>query len=730
MKIVSLWLLLICFEESYSQQNQHWFAFKPGTNKTTSVINMSQWLDKPAGKHGFLQYEGKDFVFEDGTKTKFWGVNIASNSPFVKEDEAIRWTNFMAGYGINAVRFHKFTWEATDGIHSTQLTNAKWKNFDFFCNELRNAGIYYSWSHIYGHRLLPADSARVLAYREIADTKFPWSHLNGSTAGIVNFAEDLQALNIELTVNMLNHINPLTGLRYADDPALNFIELQNEDNIFWSAIEETLKQTPTYKKLLCRQFSDWLRKKYGTQENLIAAWKQQGLPAGETLEQNNIYPKPNHGYFSYETEQAQKNGIPLPMHVADRVTFLYEAQLHFYQRFVAAIRATGYKGVIVGSCWQAGSGIAHFYNLFADYNAGAIDRHNYSGGGTGHQLTTGNVDNEAMVAMPGSGLLSTGFQQVADRPFQISEWMALIPNQWTAESSPIIAAYGMGLQGWDASYAFAMDYDHFTPTIQSHGVYNVTSPTQLALYPALASMIYNNDIKESETILNRNIDTNDLKQGRVNITDKTTQHADVKRFNAQVPAQLLAVGKTTLSFNDPASEKRMDNYERFIDTVGKVITSVTGQLVWNYSGKGCFSINAPGTKGIVGFMDSGIYQLGEISLQTTNDFAVILLTSLQQETPLATAKKILLTVMARAENTGMQYNEAHTELLKLGTAPILLEPVEVTLNIKRKKGKSPTVYVLDHSGNRTGETIAVTKNSVYIDSKKYKTMYYEIEFEK
>jgi hypothetical protein len=327
-------------------------------------------------------------------------------------------------------------------------------------------------------------------------------------------------------------------------------------------------------------------------------------------------------------------------------------------------------------------------------------------------------------------LLSTGFQQVADRPFQISEWMALIPNQWTAESSPIIAAYGMGLQGWDASYAFAMDYDHFTPTIQSHGVYNVTSPTQLALYPALASMIYNNDIKEGETILNRNIDTNDFKRGIVNITDKTTQQADVKRFDAEVPSQLLAVGKTTLSFNNPASEKRLDNYHRFIDTIGKIITSVTGQLIWNYSGKGYFTINAPGTKGIVGFMDSSVYQLGEISLQTTNDFAVILLTSLQQKTPLTTAKKILLTVMARAENTGMQYNDTHSKILQLGTAPILLEPVAVTLNIKRKKGNPPTVYVLDHSGNRTGETIAVTKNTVYIDSKIYKTMYYEIEFKK
>ncbi len=727
MKFRWLLLLFILAKLGHAQQNQHWFAFKPGTNETTSAINLSQRLDKPAGKHGFLQNRGKDFVFEDGTHIKFWGVNIASENPFVAPEKSRNWTNFMAGYGINAVRFHKFTWEATDGIHSTQLTNAKWKNFDFFCNELRNAGIYYSWSHIYGHRLLPADSSRVLAYREIADTKFPWSHLNGSTAGIVNFAEDLQALNIELTVNMLNHVNPLTGLRYADDPALNFIELQNEDNIFWSAIEETLKQTPTYKKLLCRQFSEWLRKKYGTQEKLLTAWKQQGLPAGETLEQSNIYPKPNHGYFSYETAQAQKNGIPLPMHVADRATFLYETQLHFYQRFAAAIRATGYKGVIVGSCWQAGSGIAHFYNLFADYSTGAIDRHNYSGGGTGHQLTTGNVDNEAMVSMPGSGLLSTGFQQVANRPFQISEWMALIPNQWTAESSPIIAAYGMGLQGWDASYAFAMDYDHFTPTIQSHGVYNVTSPTQLALYPALAAMIYQRDIKEGATIVNRDVNIKDLQKGKLALTEKVVQQYDIKTFESQVPELALAIGKVTLSFNKPMATKDT-GWGKHLDTLKKIIHSNTGQLSWNYDGKGCFTINSPGTKGLVGFPANTPYQLNEVELQTNNEFAVVLITNLDKHRDFGNCKRVLVTVMARARNTGMEWNEDATQLLNVGTAPVLIEPVQVTIHIKRKTNQHPVVYVLDHSGNRTLEKVPVRNGKVFLDGNMYKTIYYEIVY--
>jgi len=250
-----------------AQDLKNWFVFNPENEPTEAITDMADWLDKPAGKHGFVQMKGDKLIYEDGTPIKFWGTNLCSNQPFMKPEEAVKWGNFLSRFGFNGVRFHKFTWDATDGIHSTVITNEKWKNFDFLCNELRNKGIYYGWSHIYGHRVRQADSARMLAYSELAATRFPWSHLNGTTSAMVNFAEDLQAINIELTVNMLNHINPHTGLKYANDPALSFIEFQNEDNIFWSAIERTLEQTPTYRDMLCRKFSQCLKTKYGTDQH-------------------------------------------------------------------------------------------------------------------------------------------------------------------------------------------------------------------------------------------------------------------------------------------------------------------------------------------------------------------------------------------------------------------------------------------------------------------------------
>lgn len=720
-----IYLLLLLPAPSIAQNIEKWFPFQPQEYFQSKTLDMGDWLDKPAGKHGFLQMKGKDFQFEDGTPVKFWGVNICSNSPFSPEEKVNEWVKLMTKYGINGVRFHKFTWEATDGVHSTKITDEKWRRFDYFNHTLREAGIYYSWSHIYGHRLRPADSSRVLAYEEIRDTKFPWSHLNGTTASLVNFAEDLQELNIELTVSMLNHVNPHTGLRYADDPALTFIELQNEDNIFWGAIEQTLKQTPTYRKLLCEKFSKWLHKKYGSAEELRRAWNNQGLSAGESLDDLTIYPKPNHGYFSSEYEQALKEDRAVPPHVADRAAFLFEEQNNFYAKFVEAIRKTGYKGVIVGSCWQAGSGITHFYNLYADYNAGAIDRHNYFGGGTGHSLKPGKVNNESMLSRPGSGLLSTGLQMVEDRPFQISEWMSLIPNEWVAESAPLIAIYGMGLQGWDASYAFAMDYTHFTSTIQSgHGVYNVTSPLQLALYPALAAMVYREDVKEGKPFANRNVNIADLKKGQLKFIEKTSQQYDVKSFESAVPIEALAVGPVSVSFNKPELQMKGD-IAPFVDKEKTIVVSNTGQLKWHYGEKNYVVVNSAGTQGVIGFAKGETFELDDVTITPDTDFSVILFTSLDRQKGIQSSKQVLVTTISRARNTGMEYNAEMTELLETGDAPILLEPV--TLKVQLKGNAKASIHILDHTGNKTGKVVQSRKGVFTLDGEQTKAIYYLIE---
>jgi len=713
----------------YGENNiNDWFAFNGHDDFTPSVIDMSDWLDAPSGKHGFVQIHNDSFVFEDGTPVKFWGVNICSGLPYVEHDKAGQWVSYLAKYGINAVRFHKFTSSALTGDVSTRLDSSMLDRFDYFQAKLREKGIYYGWSHIYGHKPKSGDRHRLLNYDEIANFKVPWAHLNGATSGLVNFAGDLQDLNIELTVNMLNHRNPYTGLRYADDPALNFIELQNEDNIFWSAIEKTLEQTPTYRALLNKKFSTWLRNKYGTHERLRQAWGADAFEAGEHLDKNNIYPKPNHGLFDWEYEQAQKEARPIRQVFLDRAEFLYDEQIKFYNRFVEAIRETGYKGPIVGSCWQAGSGITHFYNLYADYLTGFIDRHNYFGGGTGHQLKPGPVNNTPMLSEPGSGLLSTGMQNVVNRPFAFSEWMSLVPNEWTAEAAPIIAVYGMGLQGWDASYAFASNTPGITTTVQAHnhGVYNADSPLHIAFYPTLARMIYREDVKQGEIVACRYVSIARLKKGDIGFRESVEQDYDVKSFTGDVPAEALAAGRVLIGFTEKPDQQLLTDYNILWDKENKIIRSTTKQLSWNYNHNGYFTVNTPGTKGLVGFLDGKVLDLGCIQMTVFTPFAVVLVTSLDKKQPIETAKSLLVTTVARARNTGMIYNENNSRLLDVGESPVLMEPVKVDLKIDRTG--NPLVYVLDSTGKRTGEKIKTSGDMIKLDGAQYKTIYYEITY--
>ncbi len=733
-KIAFFLTLLFCLQQTEfvrAQENtSSWFPLVNSSDRHTdpSVIGMADWLDKPAGKHGFVQMKDAGFEFEDGTPIKFWGVNISSERIFSEAKVADQYVSYLSKYGVNSVRFHKFTWHAAKGDSSTVIREDLFEKMDYFLAKLKKNGIYYGWSHIYGHKLAPADKDRVLAYEEIADTKFPWSHLNGTTASLVNFAPDLQDLNIELTVNMLNHINPKTGLKYAEDPALTFIELQNEDNIYWGAMEETLRQTPSYRKLLCRQFSDWLSKKYQSTEALRDAWGDDNLGEKESIEEGNVYPVPNHAKFDGVYFEAKNTGKDLPQHYLDKAEFLFTKQLEFYNRFVDAIRNTGYKGTIVGSCWQAGSGLTHFYNLYADYVTGVIDRHNYFGGGIGgHRMQAGKYNPESMLTKPGSGLLGTGFQQVSDRPFAFSEWMSLVPNEYTIEASPLVAVYGMGLQGWDASYAFSSDHPYLTQTIQSPegSVYNPDVPSQIGLYPALARMIYRGDVKESPVVHSRNVSLEQLKSGGLGFSEQIIQDHDVKSFKSDLPLAALAYGRVVVDFTEkPEATLPFDRK----NIEGNKIVSQTGELTWDTAEKGFFMVNTSATVGLVGFPEQGsTYHYDILDLATQNAFSVIFLTSMDRKLGIEDSKSVLITTFARSQNTDMRYDHAKNEVIDIGKSPLLLEPVELRLDFRSKRNAK--IYVLDHNGIRTGETVEMNQGQLTLSGKLHRTFYYELVWE-
>jgi hypothetical protein len=319
-------------------------------------------------------------------------------------------------------------------------------------------------------------------------------------------------------------------------------------------------------------------------------------------------------------------------------------------------------------------------------------------------------------------------QAVADRPFALSEWMAMLPNEYTAESAPLLAVYGMGLQGWDASYVYASNQAGITPTVEAprHGVYNADSPLQMALYPALSIMLYRGDINEGETISSRNIYLPDLQQGKIGFKETVEQSQDIKNFIGDISPWGMAAGKMVVSFkNRPTATEKLD-LSKYHNATQQVISANTHQLKWHYGDQPYFTVNTPGTKALVGFAPDISLPLGEVTVQTANSFAAIFITSLDKNNGIGTAKKILITTVARARNTNMQYTPDGKELLQVGQAPLLLEPVQATIFLKRP-GKA-ILHLLDHVGHRTGKSMAVKKGKVFLDGATSQTLYYELEY--
>lgn len=692
-----------------------WFLFETDNNfKKESVIGMKDWLDKPAGKHGFLKNKGDNFQFEDGTPVKFWGINICNQRVAPEKEAAEKWANRCAKYGINLVRMHKFTWpnsgivEQEDGNKLNEKMARRW---DYFNKKLAENGIYTGWSHIFGRRLTPADREKVLAYEEIMDLDLPWDYLNNSTTGLVNFAPDLQDLNISLTINMLNRVNHYTGKKYAENPALAYIELQNEDDIFWGAASEFLAQCPTYQKLLNERFSEWLDEKYESQKVLEKAW-------GELLDDDeNLIDKSIKARIPTE-----KNDSP-GKRVLDNLQFLYDMQNEYYQKFKKAIRETGYRGEIVGSCWQASGKLGHYYNLQADKKAGFIDRHNYYASKT------------PMLSNPGSGLLSTGMQQLSDRPFAVTEWGEL--NIWQTESPPLIAIYGLGLQDWDMSCIFASNQPGLLKNI-GHTYDKGDRLNQVGQFPVLARMIYREDVQSGDVISKRQVTMEQLKQGEICFDENVEQEGnwgDHKSFSGVVPQEALAAGRVVLSLKDNGEvvPLKQDSLDKFINLNCRQIHSSTGQLNWNFKDKGYFVLDTPGTQAVIGFASDKIHKMSDINLEIESPFAAIYVSSLDQNKSIREANSLLITTLARTANQDMEINRETGEILKQGEGRIVIEPVKANIAIKRQEACE--IYILDHEGRFISDSDRIhvdkTKERIQfkVDGEKYQTIYYLAKFQ-
>ena len=711
------------FEEGFDK----WFVWQPhGKVEDGNPLAMNDWVEKPAGLHGRIRRLDDKLMLGD-QPIKLWGINLNFTEGCAPvKDLADKRATFYPRYGINAIRLLKYADEpGWGGIQSktsfTQFNPDLLDRMDYQIAKLKEQGIYFEIAAHAGATPVGPDDIEVIPYLEEFGPFNKAQRIRVPQSGIF-YSKEVQDLQIAHYVNLLKHRNPYTGLTYAEDPVIAFLEIVNEQSSLWYTTMEPLKLSPTLRERTGKRFCNWLREKYKTHEGLIAAWGEKSLnsfghegfaTSGEHLDANNILPIGNPWFW--DPDNLNSSQAFRRQRLLDTMVFLTMLQDECYERIAKAIREAGYDGELTASNWQAGRAFSHFMNLYSDYQIGTIDRHNYFGG-----------YGRSMLPRPGLGLFGSGLQQVVNRPFMFSEWIHVKPNEFGVEGPAVLGAYGMGLQGWDASFVFQnSDKGEFMPVI-SREYWEVMAPQIMGVFPAVSRQVLRGDVRESDVSAIRKVHVPSLAEGIIGFSDIYSFKGDVKDFEgSKIPSAALAVARCSIEFTDKFEETREFDMEAYRD--GQTYVSTTDQLRWTTGegeASGFVTIDTEATQAVVGFAAGQDLKLSRARIAPAANFGAIYLTTSRPGKTLDNAESILVVSMGRARNSGAK--SIGTTLIESGKAPIRLEPIKAEITLVRQG--NPTIWVLDHDGNRTERKVPFHNGTFVIDGAEYQTPYYEVSY--
>lgn len=693
-----------------------WFPLMPenDTFPADAATDMSALNHTPAGKFGPVIAKGKDLVFADGGEpVKFWGVGANVEAKAGREASLQR-IKYLRKHGINYVRQHPlFDAVATNG----KIDPAKLAEYDWWFAELKKAGIYSCWSVFYHFPISASDGYPADLFNELSPVGKDGLR---DTYGLIQSSPELWDIRLKVLTQLLDHRNPHTGLRYADDPALATVEFQNEDCIFFHNPLSELssaspKKWPLHAKRMREKFAAWAKGKYGDDAALAKAWGELGKESLASGELGLMMP------WEMDASGIRGRYTGKEKRAGDQLRFMAEMQRALYDKTEKAVRATGFKAQTVTTNWLGGSALVDQTNIYTDTIGSMIDRHNYAGGGAGgHGIHEGGVYAESHLGQPGRHLFEIAFKQVGDMPFSLSEWTMCPPNQWKAEAAPIVAFYGMGLQGWDASLHFIQSGSRLGDGWPGMASYATDTPHYMGQFPALAFAVRKGHFKEAPVVAARVATEDTLFSGKASWIQNYYDGKTHVKSPGAVPEEVFAMGRVTIDFKGGKAENA--DFKPMWDESAKTITSATGELVWDY-GKETILVKSAKTQGLVGRTAGRQIELPGVSVKTSTEFVSLIFTPLD-DAPLADSKRVLVTALARDKQSGAKYSDDGTKLEAVGTAPLLLEPVQAEILLK---GSKPVeVRALDYQGAPKKGSVAVKADGSFVIDGTSAAYYYEI----
>lgn len=262
---------------------------------------------KPAGALGSISASAEGHLNAGGERIRFWGVNITGPSVFPSHADAEKVAARLAKFGVNVVRFHHMenNWGGASLIdyaqgNSRNLHIANLEKLDYFVAQLKAQGIYINFNLLTSREFMPGDGLPV----EISQLNWKQRHILGY------ILPALRALEKEHAASLLTHVNPYTGLSYAADPAVAFVEVNNENSIYQQYFDGSVDDWPeTFVAPLRDAWNAWLATEYGNTAELESAWGAVDEPPGTEMLANGNFGGGLSNWSLEQHDTAQANGL-------------------------------------------------------------------------------------------------------------------------------------------------------------------------------------------------------------------------------------------------------------------------------------------------------------------------------------------------------------------------------------------------------------------------------------
>lgn len=255
----------------------------PWNDAAPSVTDFSA-LNAPIGPNRVATDPNGHFVI-NGERIRFLGVNFAGDSPFMPTNKAEAVAARLAKFGVNSVRFHHMdaSWAYNGGLlaytstTSTNFNAAQLERVHYLVSRLKAHGIYSDINLLVGREYRSADGLGP----EVVGMDWKDAHILGY------FYDPALALHKDFATKLLTPTNRFTGVPLAQDPAVAFVEIINENGIIQKWLDGGLDRLPArYATNLQSRWNTWLAARYPDETALLAAWNVINQPPGTNLLRN------------------------------------------------------------------------------------------------------------------------------------------------------------------------------------------------------------------------------------------------------------------------------------------------------------------------------------------------------------------------------------------------------------------------------------------------------------